>query len=405
MFGKRFELFKLAGFSVRIDLSWLLLAVLITWSLAAGLFAALYPELSTATRWIMGVCGALGLFVSIVLHEMSHSLAARRFGMSMRGITLFVFGGVAEMDDEPPSAKAEFVMAIAGPLASVAISAVCFGFYLLGNQWNWPLTVSGVIGWLAWINGVLVAFNLVPAFPLDGGRVLRAALWHWKGDLRRATRITSEIGSAFGVVLIVLGVITVIRGNFIGGMWWFLIGMFLRGAARMSYQQLLLRRALEGEPLRRFMQTDPVTVPSDTRLDDFVDDYVYKHHFKLFPVVDDGELVGCVTTRDLRRAPRTGWSELTVKDAAEPPSEENTIDVDGDAMEALARMNRTRRSRLMVLDDGRLAGVIALKDLLDFLSIKLELDEDGDAALADRSVLPQNMPREQPSRSVKESAG
>ncbi|MBW3539897.1 MAG: site-2 protease family protein [Planctomycetes bacterium] len=380
MFGKRIRLFKLAGFAVHIDWSWLIIAVLVTWSLAAGVFPHSVPDLATSTYWAMGVAGMLGLFVSIVLHELSHSLAARRVGMSMRGITLFVFGGVAEMDDEPPSAKAEFVMAIAGPLASVAIAAAFFGLSRGGAAWNWPAAVTGVLGWLGWINGVLVVFNLIPAFPLDGGRVLRAALWHWKGSIRRATRITSSIGAAFGVALIVLGVFAFIAVNPIAGMWYGLLGLFLRGAAQMSYQQLLVRRALEGEPLRRFVNPDPVTVPPDLALREFVEDYVYRHHYKMFPVVEDGELVGCVTTRGLSGSgiPRDEWESRSIRDVMQPCEESNTIDVDADAMDALSRMSRNRTSRTIVTEDGRLAGIVALKDMLRFLSLKIELEGEQD---------------------------
>ncbi|REK10757.1 MAG: CBS domain-containing protein [Planctomycetota bacterium] len=374
MFGKSIELFKLFGFSVKIDLSWVVIAVLITWTLANGFFPQAFPDQTPATYWAMGVAGMLGLFVSIVLHELSHSLVARRHGMQMKGITLFIFGGVAEMTDEPPSPKAEFQMAIAGPIASVVIAAVCFAVYRTGDALAWPVPVVGVFGELALINAVLVAFNLVPAFPLDGGRVLRAALWHLQGNIRRATRITSQIGAGFGIFLIILGVISFISGNFIGGMWYFLIGMFLRGAAQMSYQQLIVRRALEGEPVSRFMKTDPVTVPPELPLAQLVDQYVYHHHFKMYPVVDHGRLLGCVTTRHVRDVPRDEWTTRTVGDIVDACSEANTMPPTLDAMEALTRMNQNQASRAMVVENGTLVGVISLKDMMQFLSTKIELE-------------------------------
>ena len=199
MFGHRMKLFKLLGFEVRIDASWIVIAVLVTWSLAKGAFPSWYPNLTPATYWIMGVVGALGLFVSIVAHEFCHSLVARKFGMPMKGITLFIFGGVAEMGDEPPTAKAEFMMAIAGPLSSLAIGGCCYLIYLLGLQSQWPTPVNAVNYYLFYINVILAAFNLLPAFPLDGGRVLRSILWGAKGNMRWATRVSSSIGSAFGL--------------------------------------------------------------------------------------------------------------------------------------------------------------------------------------------------------------
>jgi CBS domain-containing protein len=226
------------------------------------------------------------------------------------------------------------------------------------------------------INGILAVFNLLPAFPLDGGRVLRSILWGLKKNLRWATYVSSRIGSGFGILLIVLGVIQVFRGNFVGGMWWFLIGMFLQGAAKASYQQLLTRRALEGEPVRRFMKTDAVTVSPSISLDELVEDYIYKYHFKMFPVVEDHDrLLGCITTKQVKEIPREEWSRRTVGDVASQCTPENTIEPQADAMKALSIMKQTGNSRLMVVEGGRLVGIIALKDLLELLSLKVELEQ------------------------------
>ncbi|HUF78439.1 MAG TPA: site-2 protease family protein, partial [Thermoanaerobaculia bacterium] len=295
MFGKTIDLFSIFGFKIRLDFSWFLVAILITWSLAASYFPASSPGFAPAAYWMMGAAGALLLFASVVAHELSHATVARRFGMEMRGITLFLFGGVAEMTDEPPSPKAEFWVAVAGPIASFALGGLLF---LAAGALALPPEVAAVIAYLAMINVVLALFNLLPAFPLDGGRILRSVLWQWKGSLRWATRVTSAIGAGFGFVLIGVGVfLLVATGDFVGGMWLAILGLFLRGAARMSYQQLLLRRVLEGESVSRFMQAEPVTVPRHISVAELVEDYVYRHHHKLYPVVDGARLVGCVTTR------------------------------------------------------------------------------------------------------------
>lgn len=375
MFGRSFDLFTIFGFKIRLDLSWFVVAVLVTWSLAAGYFPSAHPDLPRATYWAMGAAGAFLLFASVVAHELSHALVARRFGLEMRGITLFIFGGVAEMTDEPPSAKAEFWVAIAGPIASLAIAAAFFG---LAAGTPGPEAVAGVIGYLATINVVLAVFNLIPAFPLDGGRILRSALWHWRGDLRWATKVTSTIGSGFGTLLIVLGVVLLVTGGseaFVSAMWMGLIGLFLRGAAQSSYQQLLLRRTLEGEPVSRFMQTQPVVVPRHLSVEELVSEYVYRYHFKLFPVVDGDRLVGCVTTRQIKELPREEWGRTSVGVLVEGCSKDNSIAPGADAMQALSRMSGGRVSRLMVVDDaGRLVGILSLKDLLEFLSLKIELE-------------------------------
>jgi len=374
MFGRRITLFKLFGFAVRIDLSWLIILALVVWSLAGAVFPSQFAGLHWSTYLLMGLVAALGLFASIVVHEMCHSLVARRYGLPMTGITLFLFGGVAEMGDEPPSAKAELMMAAAGPAASVVVAGVFLGLSQIGGLLGWPGTVNAVLRWIGFINAILVAFNLIPGFPLDGGRILRAALWHWKGDLRKATHIASRVGAGFGALLIGLGVVNLLFMNPIGGLWWILIGLFIRGAAKMGYQQVLIRQALQGEPVRRFMNDDPVTVPASIDLERLVNDYVYEHHFKMFPVMNNGRLAGCVTTRQVEEVPREQWSERTAGDLAAACSEENTIAPEEDAIKAFTRMSRHQASRLMVVEDGELKGILALKDLMKFLSLKLDLE-------------------------------
>lgn len=376
MFGKSITLFKIFGFAIRIDPSWFIVVVLFTWTFAAQLFPQRVPGLRPFTYLGMGIAAVLGLFVSVVLHELSHALTARRFGIEMRGITLFIFGGVAEMANEPPHPKAEFWVAAAGPAASFALALAGFGLALLASLSGLPVPVQQVVGFLAFINVSLAVFNLIPAFPLDGGRILRSILWGWKGSLRRATRITSQIGSGFGMVLLALGVLRFVFGDFLGGMWMFLIGLFVRNAAQMSYQQLLLRRAFEGEPVSRFMQTNPVTVPRHISVAELVQSYIYRYHFKMFPVVDDdGRLRGCVTTRQVRELPREEWDRQTVGALALQCGPENTVQADTDAMAALSAMSRAGISRLMVVDGDRLLGILALKDLLRFFSLKMELEE------------------------------
>jgi Zn-dependent protease/CBS domain-containing protein len=377
MFGKQITLFTLFGFKVRIDLSWLILAVFITWSLARGVFPYYYKGLSTTAYWWMGIFGAIGLFASIIFHELWHSLVARRFGLPIKEITLFIFGGVANMEEEPPSPKAEFFMAIAGPLASLFLSGIFYGLYIAAQAGNWGLQAVGVVGYLSWLNLILAIFNLIPAFPLDGGRVLRSALWSWKNSLRWATRIASRIGSGFGIFLVVMGVFAIISGGFVGGMWWVLIGMFVLSASKMSYQRLLMRQVLEGEPVRRFMRSDPVAVPPSITIDQLVEEYIYKYHFKMFPVSENHEPVSCVTTRQVKEIPRTEWDQHTVGEIATPCSSENTVAEDTDAMKALSRINRTKNSRLMVVDkNNQLVGILSLKDLLQFLSLKLDLEDE-----------------------------
>jgi Zn-dependent protease/CBS domain-containing protein len=386
MFGKRLTLFRLFGFAVRADASWFLIVALITWTLTVGVFPFRYPGLGAGDYWLMGIAGALALFASVVVHELFHSLVARKYGLPMKGITLFVFGGVAEMDDEPPSPRAEFMMAAAGPAASILIGIVCYFIYQ-STRTVLPVQVAGVIGYLYWINWLLAAFNLIPAFPLDGGRVLRSALWRWKGDLPRATRVASSIGSGFGIVLIAFGIFRLLFvADFIGAIWWFLIGMFLRGASQAAYQQVLMRSLLGGESIERFMKTDPVTVPPWIPVSEFVESYIYRYHHKLFPVVaDSNSLLGCVTTNEVKNVPKEEWSLRTVQEITKPCSEENTAPPETDAQQALQKMTRNGIGRLMVVKGNRLLGIIALKDLLGFLSTKIDIEGlSGQSAVGNR---------------------
>ena len=374
MFGKRVTLFKLFGFEVRIDFSWLAIALLISWTLARNLFPHYYEGFSASTYWVMGIAGALGLFASVVFHELSHSLVARKFGIPMKGTTLFIFGGVAEMSEEPPSPKAEFFMAVAGPLSSIMLGFGLLGIWFLGGSLGLSKPLLGVLMYLGMINLVLAVFNLLPAFPLDGGRVLRSVLWGMKDNIRWATRIASSIGSAFGIALIMWGALSVFMGNLIGGIWWVFIGIFMRGASQMSYQHLVTRRSLEGEKVRRFMVADPVSVSPSTSIRDLVEDFAYKYHFKLFPVVEDERLVGCVNVNQVKEIPKEEWPVRRVRELAQGCTKENTIGPDEDAMQALSLMNSTKASRLMVIEGDKLLGIISLKDMLEFLSLKVDLE-------------------------------
>lgn len=374
MFGARVTLFRLFGFAVRADLSWLIVVVLVVASLATGVFPHMVPGLGRGTYWAMGVAGAIIFFLSIVAHEFAHAMVARRFGMPMRGITLFVFGGVAEMDDEPPSARAELLMSIAGPATSVVIGIVFLGATALTNFAQAPKMITSVLLYIGSTNIVLAIFNLIPAFPLDGGRVLRSILWWRSGNVRRATHRASQAGSVLGFILVIVGIVTAFTGNLITGIWWFLIGTFIRNAALASYQQLIVKQTLEGEPVSRFMKPDPVTVPRWISIDALVNEYVYRYHFSLYPVVDGERLTGCVTTQKIREVPREEWGRQTVGTIAEACSESNTVAPETDVMDALRRMYQSKQSRLIVVKDGKPVGVLTLKDLLRFVAVKMEFD-------------------------------
>lgn len=382
MFSHRFKLFALFGFQVWIDASWLLIAALITWTLAGGVFPAAVPGLATSTYWWMGIAGTIGLLFSIVFHETAHSLVARRYGIEIRGITLFVFGGVAQMAGEPSSARAEFLMALAGPVSSLLLSAVLFGLSGLIGGLSGPQTVIAVLWYLGSLNAMLGIFNLLPAFPLDGGRMLRAALWGWRRDISSATRIAAGAGEGFGFLLIVLGVLAVLHGNLIGGVWQLLIGMFLRAAAAASYQQTMAQQLLAGVSVGQVMTPDPIAVPPDLSIARFVEDYIYRYHHREFPVVRAGILIGRIGTKEVSAVDRSLWQRTEVATATVACTSADTVAPQTGVLDAITQMSTTGRGHLFVVRAGQLVGIISQHDFVELLSVKLELVGGRDAAKA-----------------------
>lgn len=392
MFFGRIRLLSAFGIPIYIDLSWLLIAALLTISLKATfqtqleLAQVVVPaERVPSQALLMALATTVAFFACVVLHELGHALVGRSRGMEIRGITLFLFGGVAELGSEPPSAGSEFLMAIGGPVVSLVLGIGFLVATWIGQTLGWPLQLLLVTDLLGTVNLGLLLFNLVPAFPLDGGRVLRSFLWWATGNLRRATHWSSTLGRAFGWLLIAVGVFSLISPLFEaeravnwGGLWFVLIGYFVLQAARGSYQQVLLREALRGEPVRRFMRVEPITVPPTLDLERWVDEYVYRYHRRSFPVAENGRVEGMISTEDLQDVPRDEWDRHTVAEVMETELDGLRISPVTDAMEALERMQRTGSSRLLVLEGEQLVGIVTLKDLLRFLNLKLELEDQSE---------------------------
>ena len=381
MFGNRWQLFRLYGIPVSVDASWLIIVALLTLTTASTFpdlmhqyFGEAAPTLPPYGYWIMGLVAALAFFACILLHELGHAIVGRSQGMSIGGITLFLFGGVAQLESEPDSARSEFLMAIAGPAVSVVLGLVFALLAWAGYESGWSPPIVTILGYLAFINMLVLAFNLIPAFPLDGGRVLRSILWGATGNLQRATYRASRVGQVFAWFLIAWGVMQFFAGNWLGGIWSGLIGLFLNNAAQGSYQQVLIRKALLGEPVRRFMNTQAIVVAPSVDLRHWVEDYVYRFHHKTFPVVSNGHLEGFIGTRALAQIPRSDWGRHTVGEVMERDLKAITIPPNADAIEALAKMQRSGLSRLLVTEQDHLVGILSLRDLLSFLNLKIELE-------------------------------
>jgi len=374
MFGRSLKLFTILGFEVRINLSWAFLAILIAFSLARGFFPALYEGWPETTYWWMAIVGVIGVFFSIVIHELSHSLAARAFGMRMRGITLFLFGGVAEMEQEPVSAKAEFVMALAGPAISVIMGALFIWLAGIVQGEGDPTPLSAIIEYLGWLNYILAVFNLMPAFPLDGGRVLRAALWAIANDIRWATKWASRMGAAFGFALILLGILSVLTGAFVQGLWWFLIGMFIRAAAQGSYLQMEARRMMGGLTVGDLMETQVHAVSPGTSIKDLVEHYVYGFHQTVFPVCENETILGVVGVRQIRSVPHDQWHRVTVGEVMIPTDQASLLDPSADVLDALLQLHTSGTDTLVVAEGKRLLGTLSSADVVKLLNLKMDLE-------------------------------
>ncbi len=373
MLKTNFRLFKIFGIPLEINVSWFIIFGLVSWSLVSFYFPAHYPSFSVATHWVMGLVAALLLFVSVILHELGHSIVAKTHGVPIKRITLFLFGGVSQLAREAADPLTEIKIAIAGPAVSYALMMVFFALYHVVSRSAGPEGVAPVLRYLAYVNGILGTFNLIPGFPLDGGRLLRAILWKVSGNLRKATHIASRVGSIIGIIFIVLGILLVLRGAFIGGFWLVLIGFFLRQAAGASYFQVVIDSTLKGVTVGDIMTPDVVTVPEGLSIQSLVDDYFFKYHFDCFPVSDEGALRGLITVSDLKDLPKARWRETRVGEIMQPDSPRIRAGVDEEASQVLRRTLRDRYGKLPVVSGDRIVGIITRRDIMEALRVFSDL--------------------------------
>lgn len=353
---------RIAGIQVGINWSWLVVFALIVWSLAAGVFPAENEGLSDAAYVGMGVAAALLFFLSILLHEMGHALQARREGMEIDGITLWLFGGVARFRGMFPSARAELRIALAGPAVSLALGG---GFVGLAALLSGPDAIEAVSAWVGFINWFLLAFNLIPALPLDGGRVFRALLWLRSGDFVRATRTAGAAGRGFGYLMIAAGLLMIFFVQDAGGLWLVFLGWFLMGAAQAELQAVVTREAIGDLRVSDLMTRDPVVTRPDVTLGHFMDHIVWPNHFTTYPVVDgDGRPVGLLPFRRVAEVPRDEWDRRHVADCMLPASDVPAVGEDTPAPEALEAIGGSDARRALVVRDGILVGLLSVTDLV-----------------------------------------
>jgi len=361
-----FELGRIAGIRIGIHWSWLIVFALIVWSLAAAVFPSQNPGFSDGEYLALAVVAALLFFASLLLHELGHALQAKRDGLEIEGINLWLFGGVAQFKGGFPSAGAEFRIAIAGPLVSLALGVL---FVLVAAFAGLPNAVDGVVAWLGFTNLILLAFNLLPALPLDGGRVLRSALWHFRGDLQWATWVASAVGRGFGFLFIGLGLFMLIAEGTFSGAWLAFIGWFLLQAATGEARYVATKQALDGLRVRDLMIRQPVTVNADVTLGQFMDDVFSSRRYTTYPVLERGRPIGLLAFRSVASVPRDEWNTSRVRDAMVPRDQVPLLDEAEPAIDALAELSASDVHRGLVVEDGSLVGLLSITDLARALEV------------------------------------
>jgi Zn-dependent protease len=379
---------KLFGINIKIDWSWLLILFLVVWNLSSA-FSEAHPDWSSLFTLLMGLVAALLFFLSVLIHELAHSLVAKSQGIHVNDITLFLFGGAANIREEPKSPKSEFLMAIVGPAVSLAIGFGLLALSGIGFQTqNLPQTkpsqilqnlnaLTTLAVWLGSINVILGVFNLVPGFPLDGGRVLRSIFWAVTDNLQRATRWASFVGQGIAWMMITAGMamvfglqIPLLGEGLIDGVWLILIGWFLNNAAIKGYQQVVIRNVLEDVPVSKMTKRHPPTVSGEITIERLIEEYIMQTDDHAFPVIENGELLGIICLDDVRRVPTNERATKTVKEIMTPRSELVTINPDDPANEALQEISQRAIRQLVVIEDGKLYGLIRRKDIVKFLQLQ-----------------------------------
>ncbi len=385
---QEFDLFKIAGVQIAIDYSWLVIFVLVLWSLSAGYFPEVHPGYPTSEYWLVGIVATLLFFASIVTHELSHAMVGNSLGQPVKRISLFIFGGMAHLGHEPTDAKAELKIAAAGPLTSFVLG-VCFFWIptLLGFRHGHPMWAS-VFDYLGFINIALGLFNLLPGFPLDGGRILRAAIWARTGDFRRATARAADWGRGIAWGLIVLGAIEIFAGALVGGLWLIFIALFLKGAASSSYQGIIMEQVLGGARVRDLMVHDPEVIDAGTTVAAAVNEHFAHHGYSGFPVLEDGRPVGMLSIAQIRDCPPAERATKRVAEVMRPINQALEIAPDATLAQALRQMSEAETGRLLVMENDRLIGLVTRSAVAHFIMIRNELGFSADERSTDRSGAP-----------------
>jgi len=373
MFRSSIKLFKIFGIEIRLDYSWFIIFALFAYYFGFSYFPSVLPGLNTSLLVIVTIVTVLLFFFSILFHEMSHSIVAIKMGIPVQRISLFIFGGMAQIEKEPDKPKTEFLMSIAGPLASFILAG------LFGIIWAVTKSIAPVVAsarYLALINIVLGVFNLLPGYPLDGGRVLRSIIWKATNNLKKATFVASTVGRVIGFLMIAVGIFFIFTGNFINGIWLAFIGWFLQTSAYMSYRQLIFDTSSKGYKVKDMMNENIVMVTDDLTLDHLVNNFFMKYRYGRFPVVEDMDtekFVGVVSIHDVKGIRQEEWNTTTVREIVEEVSDKEIISLNAEVSEAIKQMNKNNLSHLVILSGKKLIGMITKSDVMQFIQLLSEL--------------------------------
>ena len=369
-----FRIFRIAGIDINIHISWLIILVFLTFSLATGWFPITYPGSSTTTYYLLGFIASILLFVSVLLHELAHSFVARSRGLQVKSIVLFIFGGVSNIEQEPQTPGIEFSMAFVGPLVSLLIGVVCYGLWLLVRGTH--SLIVPILSYLALMNIILGIFNLIPGFPLDGGRVLRSIIWKATGNFQTATNITTFVGQAFAYLIILWGILLFFAGNAFNGLIIIFTGWFLLTSAQSARSQSMLDTAFRGVTVNQIMNTNVMTVPANISLQKLVDEYFLPRGLRSAFVMQGDQLAGLITLSDIRHVPRDQWPQTPVGYAMIPLERLHTITPQQNVKDVLPLMTGQDVNQLAVVQDGRLVGVLTREGILRSLEIRRNLGVD-----------------------------
>ncbi len=373
MFRSSLKLFKVFGIEIRLDFSWFIVFALFAYYFGFNYFPAVLPGANNGIIAIVTFITVILFFTSVLVHEMSHSLVAKSQGTPVGRITLFLFGGMAQIEKEPETPKNEFIMAIAGPAASFVL-AILFGIiWLLTRQYE---IIREPVRYLTIINIILGIFNMLPGYPLDGGRVLRSIIWKVTDNIKKATLIASTTGRVIGFLIIAVGIFFLFTGNFLNGVWFAFIGWFLQSSAQMGYRQLVFETSIKGVKVGDVMNDDIVLVEKDISLQELIDEYFMRYRFGRFPVVEDlrsERLIGIISLHDVKSIERQKWPEIKVGDIVKTIDENEKVDMSIEISEAIKKMGKIGLGHLVIMSGNKLKGIITKSDVMRFIKLQSEL--------------------------------